>query len=102
MKSISPAATTLLDLKNISFGLAEDLRRAGIGTVDALQRAGAIDAWLAIRHAGRHPHSVQSLLALEGALLNVTWMNIPVERRAKLVRFAACVFAGMLNPMASD
>jgi DNA transformation protein len=99
MKSAHPHASDILDLKNISFAMAEDLHRAGIDTPTALRRTGAESAWLAARKSGLHEHSIQSLLALEGAISNLTWMNVPTDRRAELVRFAASVFAGAALPV---
>jgi DNA transformation protein len=80
--------TDLTDLPNVSFAMAEDLRRVGIRTVRDLQNVGTENAWLAVRGGGLQDHSIHSLLAIEGALLGVPWAKLPSERRFALILFA--------------
>lgn len=78
----------LTDLPNISFVLGKSLKRVGIASAGALKRMGAEVAWNLL-HKNGHPVSIQTLLALEGAIQRVSWQALPADRRSELVRFAA-------------
>ncbi len=92
--SRSPAARhTLTDLPNISIALAEALRRVGLNSPQALYEAGAERAWTLLQQTGIRS-CIQSLLALEGAIVGVSWQQVPAERRHQLMRFAASASFG--------
>jgi DNA transformation protein len=80
-------------LPNISFALAEELRRVGITTPRQLRGLGAEESWNRLRGTGRHD-CIHSLLALGGAILGITWQGLPAERRFELMRFAAHALSG--------
>jgi DNA transformation protein and related proteins len=72
----------LEDTVNIGPALAHDLRAVGIGDLAALRAAGAQAAWVRLHGAGRHD-CFSSLLALEGAVRGVRWMDLsPADRDA--------------------
>lgn len=79
---------SLTDLPNISIALAEALRRAGLSSPEALCNAGAERAWNLLRRNG-FIASIQSLLALEGAITGVPWQQLAADRRQELLRFIA-------------
>lgn len=82
----SPSPRHLSDLLNLSFALAENLRRVGIRTPAELVATGAEAAWQAL-HQGGYVDSAQSLLALEGAIHGVPWRELAPERRHELMHF---------------
>jgi DNA transformation protein and related proteins len=70
----------LEDTVNIGPALAHDLRAVGIADLEALRAAGAQAAWVRLHGAGRHD-CLSSLLALEGAVRGVRWMDLsPADR----------------------
>ncbi len=79
---------SLTDLPNISIALAEALRRAGLSSPEALCTAGAEHAWHLLQRNG-FIASIQSLLALEGAIRGVPWQQLAADRRQELLRFIA-------------
>ncbi|HUR56712.1 MAG TPA: TfoX/Sxy family protein [Opitutaceae bacterium] len=81
-------ARQLSDLPNISFALAGHLEKLGIHSPDGLRDVGAENAWLSVQ-AARGPQGIQLLLALDGAIRNLDWRDLPARRRHELVRFAA-------------
>jgi len=78
----------LSELPNISAALDEALNRVAMSSPEALKLAGAEAAWTRLHQNGFHP-SIQTLLALEGAIRGVDWQSLPAARRFELVRFAA-------------
>lgn len=82
----SIAARNLSDLLNISFALAENLRRVGIRTPEDLVGTGAEAAWQSLRLGGLQD-SVQVLFALEGAIQGVSWRALDPGRRQQLMHF---------------
>lgn len=78
-------STPVLHLKNLGPRSAAWLAAVGIHTRADLEQAGAVLAYLSVRH--RHPEAgINALLlyALEGALRDVPWQSIPVDERAAL------------------
>jgi DNA transformation protein and related proteins len=63
------------------------LRQTGVRTLEDLQAAGALAAFVRIKRAGFRP-SLNLLYALEGAILGCHWQEIPEERRTALVQSA--------------
>jgi DNA transformation protein len=67
---------------NIGPALAHDLRAIGIEDLEALRTAGAPSAWVRLNGAGSRD-CLHSLLALEGAVRGVPWMQLsPADRDA--------------------
>jgi DNA transformation protein len=94
-------ADRLEDVVNIGPALAHDLRAIGIEDLDDLRAVGADAAWVRMHAAGCHD-CLSSLLALEGAVRGVRWMEIaPADRdavvaaaRAKMAAAASALPAG--------
>lgn len=77
----------LTELPNIGPVLAENLRRIGIQTPEALRRTGAEEAWLRIRLQVDGGACLHQLQALAGAAAGVPKKDLPPERKAELKAF---------------
>ena len=73
----------LQHLKNLGKTSAQWLHAVGIHSVSDLRRLGAVDAYRAVRTRGFKASKVL-LYAIEGALLDVHWSDIPLERKEAL------------------
>jgi len=73
----------LTDLPNLGKIVAEQLRRAGIDTPEALRRLGSVEAAVRLTEAGIGVCS-SKLSALEGAIRGIRWHAIPADERAAL------------------
>ncbi|MBP6797375.1 MAG: TfoX/Sxy family protein [Luteimonas sp.] len=73
-----------LKLRNIGPKSAAWLRQVGLRTQEDLVAAGPVDAFMRVKRAGFKP-SLNMLYALEGALQDRHWQEIPEARRAELV-----------------
>ena len=71
-------------LRNIGPKSAAWLRQVGLRTYDDIAAAGAVDAFLRVKRAGFRP-SLNLLYALEGALADCHWQEIPDARRQVLI-----------------
>ncbi|WP_372016113.1 TfoX/Sxy family protein [Pseudoxanthomonas sp. 10H] len=71
-------------LRNIGPKSAAWLRQVGLRSAEDLATAGAVQAFLKVRRAGFKP-SLNLLYALEGALLDCHWHDVPEARRAQLL-----------------
>ena len=71
-------------LRNIGPKSMAWLRQTGVRTLDDLKAAGALAAFVRIKRAGFKP-SLNLLYALEGAILDCHWQEIPDERRSELI-----------------
>ena len=80
-------AERLEDVVNIGPALAHDLRAIGVSDLDELRALGAGEAWIRMHAAGCHD-CLSSLLALEGAVRGVRWMQISPEDRDAIVAAA--------------
>src|SRR5699024_1690530 len=74
-------------LRNIGPKSAAWLRQVGLRTREDLEAAGPLDAYMRVRRAGFRP-SLNLLYALEGALRDIHWQEVPDERRKELVEAA--------------
>jgi DNA transformation protein len=74
----------LLQLKNLGMASVNILRAIGINTHADLQRIGAVEAYRRIRARDINVSKVM-LYALQGALMDVHWNEIPPDVKAKLV-----------------
>jgi DNA transformation protein len=82
----------LEDVVNIGPALAHDLRAVGVTDLDALRSLGAGEAWVRMTAAGCHD-CLSSLLALEGAVRGVQWIQISSEDRDAVVSAARAKLA---------
>ncbi|MEB0204089.1 TfoX/Sxy family protein [Pseudomonas sp. CCC3.1] len=73
----------LQHLKNLGKTSAQWLHAVGIHSASDLRRLGAVDAYRAVKARGFRASKVL-LYAIEGALLDVHWNDIPTERKAFL------------------
>ncbi|MBS7458450.1 TfoX/Sxy family protein [Coralloluteibacterium stylophorae] len=71
-------------MRNVGPKSAAWLRQVGVRSLDDLRETGVVGAWLKCRRAGFRP-GLNLLYALEGALLDCHWQDVPVARREQLV-----------------
>lgn len=82
-------------LRNIGPKSAAWLRQVGLRTQEDLTAVGSVEAFLRVKRAGFRP-SLNLLYALEGALLDCHWQQLPEARRTELL--AAYEAAAALLP----
>jgi DNA transformation protein len=83
-------------LRNIGPKSAAWLRQVGLRSREDLEAVGAVDAFMRVKRAGFKP-SLNLLYALEGALLDCHWQDVPEARRGELVH-AADAATALLPP----
>ena len=83
-------------LRNIGPKSAAWLRQVGLRSRADLEGVGAVEAFMRVKRAGFKP-SLNLLYALEGALLDCHWQQVPDERRSELV-LAADAATALLPP----
>ncbi|MEL1265414.1 TfoX/Sxy family protein [Pseudoxanthomonas putridarboris] len=71
-------------LRNIGPKSAAWLRQVGLRTQEDLESVGAVEAFIRVKRAGFRP-SLNLLYALEGALLDCHWQQLPEDRRGDLL-----------------
>lgn len=71
-------------LRNIGPKSAAWLRQVGLRSAEDLVAAGAVQAFVKVKRAGFKP-SLNLLYALEGALLDCHWHDVPEARRQQLL-----------------
>ena len=86
-----------LKLRNIGPKSAAWLRQVGLRTQEDLVAAGPVDAFMRVKRAGFKP-SLNMLYALEGALQDCHWQEIPEARRAERVAAAEAAIALLPPP----
>ena len=79
-------------LRNIGPKSAAWLRQVGLRSLQDLQDAGPVGAYMKVRRAGFKP-SLNLLYALEGALRDCHWQEVPEVRRQALVADAEAAIA---------
>ena len=84
-------------LRNIGPKSAAWLRQVGLRTREELEALGAVAAFMRVKRAGFKP-SLNLLYALEGALLDCHWQEVPEPRRAELVQAAEAAIALLPPP----
>jgi DNA transformation protein and related proteins len=89
--------TAPLKLRNIGPKSAAWLRQVGLRTREDLEAAGPVDAFMRVKRAGFKP-SLNMLYALEGALQDCHWQDVPAERRTELVEAAEAATALLPPP----
>ncbi|MBS0581903.1 MAG: TfoX/Sxy family protein [Proteobacteria bacterium] len=83
-------------IRNVGPKSAAWLRQVGVRTQDDLVRLGAVEAFMKVKRAGFRP-SLNLLYALEGALADCHWADLPEERKAALL--AGAEAAEVANPI---
>ncbi len=83
-------------LRNIGPKSAAWLRQVGLRSREDLEAAGAVEAFMRVKRAGFKP-SLNLLYALEGALLDCHWQQVPDARRGELI-LAADAATALLPP----
>lgn len=84
-------------LRNVGPKSAAWLRQVGLRTRADLEAAGPVEAYMRVRRAGFRP-SLNLLYALEGALLDCHWQEVPEARRQQLVAAAEAAVAELPDP----
>ena len=84
-------------LRNIGPKSAAWLRQVGLRTREDLAAAGTVDAFMRVKRAGFKP-TLNLLYAIEGALQDCHWQEIPDERRSELVAAAEAAIALLPPP----
>ncbi len=84
-------------LRNIGPKSSAWLRQVGLRTREDLAGVGTVDAFMRVKRAGFKP-SLNLLYALEGALQDCHWQEVPEARRAELVTAAEAAIAQLPAP----
>ena len=84
-------------LRNIGPKSAAWLRQVGLRSLEDVAAIGAVDAFMKVRRAGFKP-SLNLLYALEGALQDCHWQDVPDARRLELVQAAEAAIAQLPPP----
>lgn len=84
-------------MRNIGPKSAAWLRQVGLHTRADLEAAGPVEAYMRVRRAGFRP-SLNLLYALEGALNDCHWQEVPDERRREMVEAAEAAIADLPLP----
>lgn len=84
-------------LRNVGPKSAAWLRQVGLRTRADLEAAGTVDAFMRVKRAGFKP-SMNLLYALEGALRDCHWQEVPQARREELVAAAEAAIALLPPP----
>ena len=88
---------TTAKLRNIGPKSMAWLRQTGVRTLDDLKDVGALAAYVRVKRAGFKP-SLHLLYALEGAILDCHWQEIPDTRRSELIVAAESAVALLPQP----
>jgi DNA transformation protein len=73
------------------------LRQTGVHSLEDLKATGALAAYVRIKRAGFKP-SLNLLYAMEGAILDCHWQDLPEGRRSELVIAADAAVALLPQP----
>jgi hypothetical protein len=84
-------------LRNIGPKSMAWLRQTGVRSLEDLKSVGALAAFVRVKRAGFRP-SLNLLYALEGAILDRHWQDIPEARREQLVAEAESAVALLPQP----
>ena len=84
-------------LRNIGPKSMAWLRQTGVRSLDDLKAVGSLAAYVRVKRAGFKP-SLNLLYALEGAILDCHWQEIPDERRSDLILQAGEAVALLPQP----
>ena len=86
--------TVHIKLPNIGPKSAAWLRQVGIRSREQLVEAGTIATFIKVKRAGFRP-GLNLLYALEGAILDCHWRDVPETRRAELIQQAEAASVGL-------
>ena len=84
-------------LRNIGPKSMAWLRQTGVRSLDDLKAVGSLAAFVRVKRAGFKP-SLNLLYALEGAILDCHWQEIPDARRSELILDADAAVALLPQP----
>lgn len=82
--NVNLAHSELLELKNLGMASVNILQAIGINTYEDLAEMGPVEAYCKIKNRGIHVSKVM-LYALQGALMDVHWNDLPPELKSQLV-----------------
>ena len=88
---------TLPKLRNIGPKSAAWLRQVGLHSREDLEAAGPVEAFMRIKRAGFKP-TMNLLYAIEGALCDCHWQEVPDARRQQLVAEAEAAIEQLPPP----
>lgn len=71
-------------IRNVGPKSAAWLRQVGVRSIEDLRDTGVVATFMKVRRAGFRP-SLNLLYAMEGALLDCHWQDVPEERRSELL-----------------
>ena len=83
-------------IRNVGPKSAAWLRQVGVRTIDDLRRTGVVESFMKVKRAGFRP-SLNLLYAMQGALDDCHWADLPDEVKTSLV--LAAETAEMANPI---
>ena len=78
--------TTLVSIKNIGEVSAAWLEAVGIATAEDLDNVGVVEAYRRVKMAFPDQVSLNMLYALQGALMDLHWKDLPQEVKAALLK----------------
>ena len=84
-------------MRNIGPKSAAWLRQVGLRSLDEISGTGVVESFMKVRRAGFKP-SLNLLYALEGAVLDCHWQDVPEARRTELVTAAEAAIALLPPP----
>ena len=84
-------------LRNIGPKSAAWLRQVGLRTQGEIAAVGTVEAFMRVKRAGFKP-TLNLLYAIEGALLECHWQEVPEPRRQQLVAEAEAAIALLPPP----
>jgi DNA transformation protein and related proteins len=87
---------TAVKMRNIGPKSAAWLRQVGLRTLEDIAAIGTVEAYMRVKRAGFKP-GLNLLYAIEGALLDCHWQEVPEERRHELI-LAADAATALLPP----
>jgi DNA transformation protein and related proteins len=90
INNINLAQSELLELKNLGMASVNILQAIGINTYEDLAEVGPVNAYRKIKDRGIHVSKVM-LYALQGALMDVHWNDLPPELKTQLVKQVSLV-----------
>jgi DNA transformation protein len=88
---------TAVKMRNIGPKSAAWLRQVGLRSLEDLAAAGTVEAFMRVKRAGFKP-GLNLLYAIEGALLDCHWQEVPDERRQELIAAAEAAIALLPPP----
>lgn len=75
---------SLVSLRNIGPKSAQWLKSVGIQTVEDFYKVGVVESYRRAKSAYPEKVSVNMLYALQGALLDIPWNELPADMKEKL------------------